>query len=298
MLTPDQLERSIQRRAAEAAAAERVANYRATRTPTVTTLKPTPDMYGIWDDFDFEEFDREERQFRSTRSIAVGIAYFTLGAILTTIGSFVSGRGFGVESLQVALWCYVLIGTPCLVILYNRLKIEQFLRRCFTNYLVYSDNVSAYRANLAGWEFTNTERGLGYWQGLRGVEFEAAVALLLKRRSCDVTTTKGSGDGGVDLVVTIGGNALWCQCKGHAKAISVASIREIAGVCSRGQARAVIIAVNGYTRPAVEAASDLGVAHLDARDLCNLARLEKIASIEHFLHPLRALSQEGRLREP
>lgn len=292
--TSAQIEEEAQRRADEAAAVERVANYRTTRTPAVTTLKPTPAMYGMWDDFDFEEFDREERQFRSARSIAVGVAYFILGAIVTTIGSFILGRGFGAQSLQTSLWCYAFIGTPCLVMLYRKLQIEQFLRKCLTNYLVYSDNVSAYRATLAGWEFTNAERGLGYWQGLRGVEFEAAVALLLKRRSCNVTTTKGSGDGGVDLVVTIGGNALWCQCKGHAKAVSVAPIREIAGVCSRGQARAVIIAANGYTRPAVEAASDLGVAHLDARDLCNLARLEEIRSIEHFLHPLRALALQGQ----
>lgn len=297
-MTLAQLEAGARRRAAEAAAAERVAKYLATRIPTVTTLKPTPAMYGLWDDFDFGEFDREERQFRSARSIAVGIAYFTLGAILITTGSFALSHGLDAQTLQASLWGYVLIGTPCLVILYDRVKAERFLRKCFTNYLVYSDNVLTYRANLAGWEFTNTERGLGYWQGLRGVEFEAAVALLLKRRSCNVTTTKGSGDGGVDLVVTIGGNALWCQCKAHAKPVSVAPIREIAGVCSRGQARAVMIAVNGYTRPAVEAASDLGVAHLDARDLCNLARLEEITSLEHFLHPLRALALQGQLRTP
>lgn len=288
-----QIEEEAQRVAAEAAAAERVAKYRATRTPTVTTLKPTPAMYGIRDDFDFGAFDREEKQFRATRSIAVGLAYFTLGAILTTTGSFVLGHGFGAQALQTSLWAYVLLGTPSLAVLYTRLKVDRLLMKWFTNYLDYSDNVWAYRANVEAWEFTNTERGLGYWQGLRGVEFEAAVALLLKRRSCNVTTTKGSGDGGVDLVVTIGGNALWCQCKGHAKPVSVASVREIAGVCSRGQARPVIIAVNGYTRPAVEAASELGVAYLDGGDLCNLARLEEITSLEHFLQPRRAVALQA-----
>jgi len=284
MLTRDRFEQAAHRRAADNAAAERVAEYRATRTATVTTLKPIPAMYGLWDDFDFDEFDREERQFRSSRSFGVGIAYLALGAILATTGSFVFGYGFEPQALWVSLWSYILIGSPCLLFLYKQLHLEQFLRKCFTSYLVYSDNVLAYKANLAAWEFTNTERGQGYWEKLRGVEFEAAVALLLKRRSCNVTTTKGSGDGGVDLVVTVGGQAFWCQCKGHAKPVSVAPIREIAGVCSRGQAKPVIFAVNGYTLPAAQAATELGVAYFDARDLCNLARLEKIASVEYFLH--------------
>jgi hypothetical protein len=65
----------------------------------------------------------------------------------------------------------------------------------------------------------------------------------------------------------------------HAKPIPVAPIREIAGVCSRGQAVPVVLAVNGYTKPALETAEELGVRCLDAHDLCKFARMETIVSI-------------------
>jgi len=280
--TKSQYEASVQERAEKAAAADRVAIYRATRSPTVITHKPTPDMYGIWDDFDFSEFDREEKQFRSSRSIGVGIMYLTLAAIISITSSFIFKHGLYAQIIKNSLLYYVLIGTPFFVFIYNKLNIEAFLRECFTNYLVYSDNVSAYRANLAAWEFTNTERGLGYWQALRGIEFEHALATMFKRRGCNVTTTKASGDGGIDLHLNFGPQAFWCQCKGYAKPVSVAPIREIAGVCSRSHAQPIIFAVNGFTRPAIEAASELGVICIDAPDLCKFAKLEFITSFENI----------------
>jgi HJR/Mrr/RecB family endonuclease len=154
-----------------------------------------------------------------------------------------------------------------------------FLKSKFNYYFTYRDRVSTYRAGLAAWEFTNAESGLGYWQALRGIAFENAVALLFRRRGCVATTTKGSGDGGIDLVLTFGGKAYWCQCKAYAKSVSVAPIREIAGVCSRGQAVPVLLAINGYTKPALQTAEELGVRCLDAHDLCKLARMTTIASI-------------------
>ena len=293
LITLSQLEESKRRRAAEAAATAAVSEYRATRTARVTTHKPTPEMYGLWDGFDFNAYDLEEKTFRRRRSIGVAIIVLILGAIVTVLGSEAFGNSRMSGAIIVA-WCYVLFGVPILGLLYNRANMDRFLKECFCNYLIYSDNVSAYRASLSAWEFTNTERGLGYWQALRGTEFEAAVALLLRRRGCDVMATKGSGDGGVDLVLNIGGNALWCQCKGHAKPVSVAPVREIAGVCSRGQAKPVVIAVNGYTRPAIEAAHELGVTCLDAPDLCKLARLEAIASVGEFVHGFARQPIHGR----
>jgi restriction system protein len=210
-----------------------------------------------------------------------------LGVVVTIASLALFGDGGNVGSAAtVTLWCYVLVGSPIFIFLYHKGNIENFLRAFFTDYLVYTDNVSAYRANLAAWEFTNSECGLGYWRALRGIDFEHAVALLFRRRNCDVTITKSSGDGGVDLVLNVGGDVLWCQCKGHAKPVSVASIREIAGVCSRSQAIPVMLAVNGYTVPAIAAADELQVTCLDAPDLCNLARLEAITSVGEIVREI------------
>ena len=291
MITRRQIEEAAQRRAAAAAAAAAVSKYRATRTPTFTIHKPTLDMYGLWEGFDFDGYDLEDRKFKRRRSIGVAIIYFLLGAAVAIIYSSLFGvGGINISTIKTAFICYVLFGSPLLVVAYNKVNIERFLKAVFTNYLTYSDNVAAYRANLAAWEFTYSECGLGYWQALRGTDFEYAAAMLFKRRGCNVTTTKGSGDGGIDLILYIGARAFWCQCKGHAKPVSVAPVREIAGVCVRGQASPVILAVNGFTGPAIAAAGELGVACLDASDLCNLARLEAITSVGELVRgfPLQA----------
>ena len=157
--------------------------------------------------------------------------------------------------------------------------IEGFIKPNKRGVLIYWEKMSAYKADFVVWEFTNSERGLGYWQALRGIEFEHAAAALFRRRGCEVTITKGSGDGGVDLVLKVASKAYWCQCKGHGKPVPPAPIREIAGVCKHGQAAPVLLAVNGYTKAAKVEASDLGVVCLDATDLCKFAGLERITSI-------------------
>ena len=293
VITPSQLEASLRRHAAESAAATAVSEYRATRMPTLTLQKPTPDMYGIWDGFDFEEHDLEERRFKYLRSTAVAIAYLLAGALLVIICQILFSNGKNSISTTKTTLTFYLIFSPILAIIYNKTNAERFLRASLTNYLIYSDNVAAYRANLSAWEFTNSERGLGYWQALRGIDFEHAIALLFRRRGCDVTTTKGSGDGGVDLILTVGAKIFWCQCKGHAKPVSVAPIREIAGVCSRSQAAPVILAVNGFTGPAIAAADELGVKCLGAADLCNLARLEAITSLDEIVRGIPLPARVG-----
>jgi HJR/Mrr/RecB family endonuclease len=288
MITRSQMEAAARRRAAAAAAEVAVAEYRATRTPKFTIHKPTPEMYGVW--FELDEYDLEERTFTRRRAIGVAVLYLLLGAIVVIIGSSLFGGGVNVSTSETAIGYYVIFGSPILVLAYNKAGVEGLLRAIFTLRLSYSDNVLAYRASLAAWEFTNSECGLGYWQALRGTEFEHASAMLFRRRGCDVTTTKGSGDGGIDLILNVGAKTFWCQCKGHAKPVSVAPVREIAGVCVRGQATPVILAVNGFTGPAVAAADELGVTCLDASDLCNLARREAITSLGELVRgfPLRS----------
>ena len=241
--------------------------------------KPMPSAYGIPDGFDFTQYDHAEKKFSKTRTIYAAIIF---GLIFIVVEISVYLSGFVVNkwgSLLALAWPYLLFGIPLLMAIYKHTGIDHAVRRWLGGYLVYFDRVLTYRTDVAAWEFTNSERGLGYWQALRGTDFEIAVALLFKRRGCDVTTTKSSGDGGIDLVLKIGGKVFWCQCKGYAKPVPVAPIREIAGVCSGGQASPILLAVNGYTKPARETANDLGVMCLDAPHLCKLARLETITSI-------------------
>ncbi|MGE4404411.1 restriction endonuclease [Pseudomonas sp.] len=143
----------------------------------------------------------------------------------------------------------------------------------------YKEALLATKRQIDDWNDRQLETGLGYWRGQRGVAFEHAVCDLLQRRGCKVTTTKGSGDGGIDLVVVVGGTTYCCQCKGHTAPVGVAPVREIAGVCSQGLGRPVLIVVNGVTKPAVATASDLGVTVIDAPQLVAMAQRTSLTGI-------------------
>lgn len=142
MLTLSQLEASAQRRAAEAAAAAAVSEYRATRTPRITVNKPTPEMYGLCDGFDFDEYDLENQKFRRNRLIGLSITYVAIGAIVTVIGASIVGLG-PVNDAVLSVWCYVLFGSPLLGFVYSKSKFDYFLKELFFNYLTYSDNARA-----------------------------------------------------------------------------------------------------------------------------------------------------------
>ena len=67
--------------------------------------------------------------------------------------------------------------------------------------------------------------------------------------------------------------------KGHASPISVAPIREIAGVCSKERVRPVVFAVNGFTKAARETARQLAVTLVDAPRLAALAKANRITDL-------------------
>lgn len=132
---------------------------------------------------------------------------------------------------------------------------------------------------LEAYEYHECETGVGFWRDLRGIPFERAVARLFSNRGAPAKMTATTGDGGIDLILTIAGTTCWCQCKGHASPISVAPIREIAGVCSKERVRPVVFAVNGFTKAARDTARQLAVTLVDAPRLAALARANRITDL-------------------
>lgn len=158
---------------------------------------------------------------------------------------------------------------------HNALDNDEEVRRL----AAYDSARAAWEAECNDWMESQLETGLVYWQEKRGVAFEHALMRLLQKRGCEVETTKVTGDGGVDLIVKMGSTVMWCQCKGHAKPISVAAIREIAGVCSRAVAQPAIFAVNGFTKPAQDTAKELGVQIFDAHHIVALAHRSTLTDV-------------------
>ena len=80
---------------------------------------------------------------------------------------------------------------------------------------------------------------------------------MLRTREFAAEKTRGSGDGGVDIVLTDAKGKILCQCKNHAKTIGPATVRELYGAMMHfGISRGLLISSSGYTAGAVEFAKD------------------------------------------
>lgn len=84
-----------------------------------------------------------------------------------------------------------------------------------------------------------------YWQSLSGLQFEIELAKLLTSRGFYATVTKGSNDGGIDIVARSTEGRIAIQCKRYAKPVGPAVIRELYGVVTADRFDLGILAVTG-----------------------------------------------------
>lgn len=109
------------------------------------------------------------------------------------------------------------------------------------------------------------------------VEFENIVKALLIKMGFNATTTKASGDGGVDIVALneqpiIGGKYV-IQCKRYAigNNIGEPTIRELYGVMHAENAnKGILITTSDFSKQAVAFAKDKAVELINGHDLLNL----------------------------
>lgn len=87
------------------------------------------------------------------------------------------------------------------------------------------------------------------WHNLDGWEFEKEVAKIYSDLGYDVEVTKGSADGGVDIIMSKDNKRTIVQCKHHQNPVSVEPIRALWGCMSDFKAdEAIFIASSGYTK--------------------------------------------------
>ena len=255
-------------------------NHVELRIPPHLTM-PDPQDYGLPVDLTADEckaniLKLENRASNLTGGVAYIVALFGILYLFPPANglSWVSSDWSRSDSwlgLAGPAWI-ALIGSLFLKVALDRFRKRYLSDPASPNTQKFWAAVVDFETRVIDWNDRQTEAGLSYWKNMRGVAFEFAIRDFLTRRGCETEMTKGSGDGGIDLVVRMGSSTFWCQCKGHASPISVAVIREIAGVCSRGGGRPVVIAVNGYTNSAIATANKLRVQLIDAHDLTHMAR--------------------------
>ena len=101
-----------------------------------------------------------------------------------------------------------------------------------------------------------------------GQRFEQDTVSRLRGLGWEAETTAVTGDWGADVVAHAGNERLVVQCKDYGSPVGVAAVQEVAYARTHYRAQlAAVVARNGYTKAARQAASRVDVALLDIDDL-------------------------------
>lgn len=232
----------------------------------VPEARPCLEDFGLTNDIDFEKMEAEYNEARRRAQRYEG--FFTnIGGIVLFGGIIFSMISGAREDENTP---YYFAATCISAFLFLNIP-ERFFKVHRDPILV---EFLAYKAALSQWEQHEERKRLDFWRNSRGTAFEREIAKLFTRFKWHVATTPTTGDRGVDLVVTSDGQTFWCQCKGQAKPVAGAEVRRIAGatLASNGRALPVLIASNGFTKPALNEARDLKVICIDGITLSQVAR--------------------------
>jgi hypothetical protein len=89
------------------------------------------------------------------------------------------------------------------------------------------------------------------WLAWDGWVFERQLAELLRQEGWISTATRGSGDEGVDLILTAGQVKVVVQCKAHSKPIGPGPVRELFGtLVHQGATEAWLVSTAGFSSAA------------------------------------------------
>ena len=97
-----------------------------------------------------------------------------------------------------------------------------------------------------------------------GVEFENTLKAVFEGLDYRVSTTKASGDYGVDLILEQGGITIGVQAKRYGSKVSLKAVQEIAsGIQHRQLSEGWVVTNNYFTNPAIKLAHSTNVRLVD-----------------------------------
>jgi hypothetical protein len=115
-----------------------------------------------------------------------------------------------------------------------------------------------------------------YWFLLGGHKFEEEVSKLFQESGSysSVVKTKGSGDGGIDLILTVtDGTMTLVQCKAHKKEVGPHVARDLYGAMhSAGISKGIIISLGGVTKGVRDFIKDKDILIIDVNDIIKMQK--------------------------
>jgi hypothetical protein len=240
------------------------------------TPKPIPEDFGMT----FREYEqakavREKRTEWAWSELwaSYGISIL-LGLILAVLGANLllcfSVAGIG-PVVVLPIWFIVL---PFIGGLqgskngYNEDPISQKVRLYEHAMDYYKKAPIRYEQAIAAYNQTLEE----HWKSLRGKELEEEIANLYRRIGYTVSTTRATGDKGVDLILEKDGRGIIVQCKGYEKPAGVGVARDLYGtLMDIGSGNAVLVCPAGFTKGVSEFVRGKPIKLIDAGELVIMA---------------------------
>lgn len=103
---------------------------------------------------------------------------------------------------------------------------------------------------------------------INGIDFEYWCAARIEEQGWHVRVSKASGDQGIDIEAMKDGMHVAIQCKRYTNPIGNKSVQEaFTGATHYRANKAVVIGTGGYTKAAIELATNTGVLLLDAENI-------------------------------
>ncbi len=132
--------------------------------------------------------------------------------------------------------------------------------------------ISALKLHLDG----RVETGQDWWLSKKSYNLEKALSDMFARRGFEAQVTKGSGDGGIDVIVkNYEGSNLYVQCKGWDKKVGPQIMRELAGVITTlndKKAQGVVLSINGFSEAATQFGSQSNIWMWDKQSISEIAK--------------------------
>lgn len=141
-----------------------------------------------------------------------------------------------------------------------------------SNFKKVKDTITILKIQLDG----KAETGVHWWSSKKSYELEKALCNMFLRRGFAAQITKGSGDGGVDVIVEgYQSSTLYIQCKGWSKKVGPQPIRELAGVVksmANPKAVGIVLSTQGFSESASQFAIESGIQLWDSATVCEIAK--------------------------
>ncbi len=151
----------------------------------------------------------------------------------------------------------------------------------YTYYLLYKGVLQKYKERITQIreeEENKRRKQRSYWKDFwenakkDGFTFEQEVGNLYNKLGYSVSITKGTGDGGVDIILTKDNKKTVVQCKAHTHQVGPNDVRALWGVREDfGAQDAIFVAYSGVTNGAYEFTKGKKYKIVDVNDLINLS---------------------------